>query len=221
MLLYYIVGNQADDRRRQFGASFLWSIDMTATAAVSGQHPSLAHPVIILGRDDRGKPHASFFPAIDAHAARQAATRMGMFALNVVTDETRGFLPTLPKGKLFDSGKAFVPFVKQDTYQRITAHLPEDQRVKADEIRTLPEQPEAAPVRPDKTEHKPEGWDKIIVGSIVLATEGPLEGWYEARVLKQYEDNRLRLEWRDYPEEPAFTRRIDQLALLHPNYSEK
>jgi hypothetical protein len=102
---------------------------MSASISTARSNISLPHPIIALGRDDRGKAHASYFPATDAHLASKAAGLMGMLALQADTDGVRAFLPNLPKGKLFDSGKAFVPFVKQDLYKEIASHLPDGDRL--------------------------------------------------------------------------------------------
>ncbi|WP_245503379.1 hypothetical protein [Rhizobium leguminosarum] len=177
---------------------------------------SLPHPVIILGRDDSGKAHASFFPATDAQPASRAASLMGMFSLRADNDAVRSLLPKLPKGKLFDSGKAFVPFVKQDLYQQIAAYLPEADRAKAEEVRSAPadvsQQGHAA-----TPSNVPDGWSKIVVGSLVLATEDPLEGWFEATVIELKPDNVLRLQWRHYLDLPPFNRKLEDVALLHPS----
>ncbi len=188
---------------------------MNMSASTATTRASLAYPVIILGRDDNGKAHASFFPATDAQPASRAATLMGMLALPADNDAVRSLLPKLPKGKLFDSGKAFVPFVKQDLYKQIAAHLPEVERAKAEEVR-------AAPVDVSQQGHSaaptnlPEGWDKVVVGSLVLATEDPLEGWFEATVVELKPDNVLRLQWRHYLDLPPFNRRLEDVGLLHP-----
>lgn len=177
---------------------------------------SLPHPVIILGRDDGGKAHASFFPATDAQSASRAASLMGMLALKADNDSVRSLLPKLPKGKLFDSGKAFVPFVKQDLYKQIAAHLPEAERAKAEEMRAAPEA-DSAQQHPVKPNNLPEDWSKIAVGSLVLATDNPLEGWYEATVIEMKADDVLRLRWRHYLDLPPFNRRLEDVALLHPS----
>ncbi len=101
-----------------FSTAIPTTIALPATPAVT--QPC---PVIILGRDDNGRPHVSFFPAIDSRAAEKAAELLGMVTLKVEGDELRAFLGRLPQGKLFDSGKAFVPFVKQELYQTIAAYL--------------------------------------------------------------------------------------------------
>ncbi|TBG66576.1 hypothetical protein [Rhizobium leguminosarum] len=188
---------------------------MTATATAANGI-SLPHPVIILGRDDNGKAHASFFPATDAQPASRAASLMGMFSLRADNDAVRSLLPKLPKGKLFDSGKAFVPFVKQDLYNQIAAHLPEADRAKAEEVRVAPagvsQQGHAA-----TPSNVPDDWSKILVGSLVLATDDPLEGWFEATVVELKPDNVLRLQWRHYLDLPPFNRKLEDVALLHPS----
>ncbi|MBY3245136.1 hypothetical protein HFO16_27745 [Rhizobium laguerreae] len=187
------------------------TITSTAAAGIS-----LPHPVIILGRDDSGKAHASFFPATDAQPASRAASLMGMFSLRADNDAVRSLLPKLPKGKLFDSGKAFVPFVKQDLYKQIAAHLPEADRAKAEEVRVAPadvsQQGHAA-----TPSNVPDDWGKIVVGSLVLATDDPLEGWFEATVIELKPDNVLRLQWRHYLDLPPFNRKLEDVALLHPS----
>jgi hypothetical protein len=188
---------------------------MTTSNALAATGISLPHPIIILGRDDNGKAHASFFPATDARPASRAASLMGMLALPADNDAVRSLLPKLPKGKLFDSGKAFVPFVKQDLYKQIAAHLPEGDRAKAEEVRAAPadvsqQGHSAAPT------NLPDGWDKVVVGSLVLATDDPMEGWFEATVIEVKPDNVLRLQWRHYLDLPPFNRRLEDVALLHP-----
>ncbi len=191
---------------------------MTSAAALN---VSLPHPVIVLGRDDNGKAHASYFPAVDSHLASKAANLMGMLSLRADSDQVRAYLPKLPKGKLFDSGKAFVPFVKQDLYREIAAHLPAEERELAERVRVAPVPDPAEAEAAARPTNMPEDWSKLAVGSLVLASEGPLEGWFEATVLAMGEDNSVRLKWRDYLEMPAFDRRVDQVALIHPAYVEK
>lgn len=190
--------------------------DATDNLPVAARPITLPHPVIILGRDDKGKPHASFFPATDCHSAEQAAARMGMLALKADRDEVRACLPKLPKGKLFDSGKAFVPFVKQDLYREIVAHLPEDQRSMAEQVRTPPAEPPGVEGSAGDFTTLPEDWSTLKAGNLVLATEGGGEPWYEAIVVSVYSNESVRLRWRDYHDEPLFTRPVVELAMLHP-----
>jgi hypothetical protein len=193
---------------------------MTSLATNAGGKATLPQAVILLGRDDKGKAHASFFPATDSHAAHKAADLMGMLALKVETDEVRGFLKKLPKGKLFDSGKAFVPFVKQDLYREIAAHLPEEDRVKAEQVRVAPSSTDGEPL-PVKPVSKPKDWDQVVVGSLVLVKDGAGEPWYEATVLSIKDDGTYRVRYRDYLEEPAFDCSIEDIGLIHPAFVEE
>ena len=61
----------------------------------------------------------------------------------------------------------------------------------------------------------PCGWADIDVNSLVLATEGPGDGWWECLVLEA-EAELFTLKWRDWPTLPRFVRRRWQLAILHP-----
>lgn len=127
---------------------------------------------------------------------------------------------------MFESGRAFVPFVKRTLYDAIATHLPPGNQfpVRAPEDRPPPkpkkgsgtDAPESGPKRPEP--HRPTDWDKIEVGSLVLATEGPSEGWFEARVTKISPEGVYTLRWRDWLDVPAFTRKLSRIALLHPDH---
>ncbi len=70
----------------------------------------------------------------------------------------------------------------------------------------------SAPVRP-------QGWDQIGIGSVVLATVGVEDGWWEAVVLG-VNGGACTLKWRDFPRERTFVRRRTELALLPPPQAE-
>ncbi|TXM88988.1 hypothetical protein [Methylobacterium sp. WL116] len=64
-------------------------------------------------------------------------------------------------------------------------------------------------------EVRPTEREQIGLGSIVLAQEGPDEGWWEAEIIN-CNGRVFSLRWRDYPLEPTILRPVDQLALLPP-----
>ena len=70
--------------------------------------PALA--LVVFGRDGIGRPHASVFDRSEADLAEKAAGLMGTRVLRVRTDEQRELAAKLPHGRLFASGRAFVPF---------------------------------------------------------------------------------------------------------------
>ncbi|CAA2159883.1 hypothetical protein MBRA_05063 [Methylobacterium brachiatum] len=62
---------------------------------------------------------------------------------------------------------------------------------------------------------RPGDRNEIGLGSIVLAHEGPDEGWWEAEVIGT-NGRTFSLRWRDYPTHPTILRKADELALLPP-----
>ncbi|NLR98880.1 hypothetical protein HGP17_18845 [Rhizobium sp. P38BS-XIX] len=201
---------------------------MNMSASTAAARASLPYPIVLLGRDDSGKAHASYFSATDGHSAKKAAGLMGMVTLRADTDDIRALMAKIPKGKLFDSGKAFVPFVKQALFKQLAAHLPEEERMIADRPRSATSETVVAseangggqaqaPVKPSQLA---EDWSKLKIGNLVLATEGPMEGWFEATIIEIKSNGALRLKWRDYLDTPPFDRPIAQVAMLHPKYVE-
>src|SRR5215203_566666 len=77
--------------------------------------------LVVFGLDATGKPHASAFDGADADLAEKAAGLMGMHALRPETDEQRQIAAKLPRGRVFASGRAFVPFVRAPLYEALTA----------------------------------------------------------------------------------------------------
>ncbi|SFM05348.1 hypothetical protein SAMN04488125_14213 [Methylorubrum salsuginis] len=75
------------------------------------------------------------------------------------------------------------------------------------------------PPRPgDRTfvgQPKPRDPAEIGLGSVVLAHEGPDEGWWEAEVIG-INGRVFSLRWRDYPTQPTILRKATELALLPP-----
>lgn len=91
--------------------------------------PAVSLPTLIVGLDDRGRPHASRFAVADADVVERAAAMMGMTTLSVESAGLAELAAKLPAGRLFASGKAFVPFVGQELYRRLEAYLPIAQRI--------------------------------------------------------------------------------------------
>jgi hypothetical protein len=125
-----------------------------------------------------------------------------------------------------------VPFVKASLYDALVMRLPEDQRekahqpVKASGGKASSNNYAVASGAADgrgagaATVHHdfPSDWSKIKVGSVVLASEGREDGWYEADVLEVLPNDRYKLRWHDSPDLPTFERTLTEIALLHPQY---
>ena len=145
----------------------------------------VAASLIVFGRDEAGKAHASTFVAAEAELAARAAGLMGYRVLPITSDEHRAAASGLAVGRVFASGRGFVPFAKEAAYIALVAlggsFLP------------------PAPVEPELEKAlvatgKPQRWEDIVVGSLVLASAGPDEGWFEAVVSEARGDSIFRVE---------------------------
>lgn len=175
--------------------------------------------LILVGLDDQGKPHAAWFTEEQVDAATLAADIMDMASIAVEGEELGGIAGLLPKGKLFESGKAFVPFTKRETYDRLAAYLDEDYiaatAVRIEAAKVAAAESYAKATKGEVAVHVPEDWSKLAVGDAVLASEDPLDGWWVCEILEILDNDRFRLRWRDFPGEPNTTKSLTEIALLH------
>ena len=164
-----------------------------------------APAVVVFGKDEAGKAHASWFNEAEAELATKAAGLMGYRVLRVTSPDIAAKAQELAAGRVFASGKGFVPFCKMGVYEALSgfdgAFAP-----------TAPPEPPPAP--PLAVTGNPQRWEDIAVGSLVLASVGDGEGWYEAVVAEDRSEALFVLQWRDWPDDSPFVRRADGLALL-------
>ena len=91
---------------------------MNATVVVRANEQ--ADPALILfGRDDAGKPRASWFDALSADLARKAADLMKMRVLPVETEEQKAVARQLQPGRVFENGRAFTPFARREVFSKL------------------------------------------------------------------------------------------------------
>ena len=174
---------------------------------------AMASPgLVVFGKDDAGKPHASRFSAADFELALKAARLMGMRVMRPVSEAAATLAAKLPKGRVFASGRGFVPFVKPKVFEAllVTHADPQNQVEGADAGEAA--HTDSANDGGDGSGAKPGDAD-FGEGVVVLAPFAPTEGWWEAVIIKVKGDL-LTLKWRDYPDDPVFTRRRNQLVPL-------
>ncbi|MCJ2109010.1 hypothetical protein MKK70_27310 [Methylobacterium sp. E-041] len=215
------------ERRPSGRLQRFWSPAMShmipATSIAAASPPA----VILFGRDERQRPHASCFASAEIAAAERAAVLMGMHVLTVCNDAHRSLAESLPRGRIFKSNKAFVPFVKLGIFDQLLAaagqpNAPMPVRAAGKPAGTPPVGKGGhggtdAPGGAGGASKPPFDWADITIGSLVLATTGgPQEGWFEAVVRYTKADAHFVLAWRDWPLEPEFSRQRNDLALLHP-----
>ena len=193
---------------------------------MSSAHDTDTSPaIVVFGTDESGKPHASAFSQADSELAEQAARLMRMQVLRVETDEQRELAAKLPAGRVFASGRAFVPFVQAGVYEALRTFAgPAGPSPAGDPSSACTSQPDAAQGHSTASQAEAASHDQrdgakqapgaIDVGTVVLAAE-PMNGWWEAVVVKAKGDA-LTLKWRDFPDEPQFVRRRHKVVRLEP-----
>src|SRR5215212_9528651 len=92
---------------------------MIKAQAIPADTPAPEPAVVVFGRDEAGKPHASWFDAENADLAAKAADLMHMRVLRVETEEHKTLARQLAPGRVFASGRAFTPFARANLYQPV------------------------------------------------------------------------------------------------------
>lgn len=201
-----------------------------AAQVASNPKINAAPNILIVGKDDRDKAHASWFSQASADAARHAAERMCMHAI-AVDASIQAIAEKLPAGKLFASGLAFVPFVKREVFDQLIAKISTREQERVEAARIVAAADKAAQRANEesgdgddielpllKPTQLPPDWSKIKVGSVVLASDRQSDGWWEAIVEAEKPESLLVLRWRQAPDMDPFLRRVDQVALLPTAY---
>lgn len=189
---------------------------MTAAPKIDPDHVRQHAAAIVFSRSGN-KARASWFPPELAPAAKRAASSMGVHFLKVSNDTARQLATKLPQGRIFDSGKAFMPLVQGLVFDELEKQLPPSAKTK---LRVVASNAVARPgsdsikgkASPDE-EHRPKDWTDIKVGSVVLASESDDDGWWPCIVQEVY-SKELRLKWKDFPDYEQITRGYDQVALF-------
>ena len=165
-------------------------------AKTSLAEPKPAPAIIVFGADQANKPRAASFTGDEVEAATKAAELMKLRVLKVAGPELTELAASLQAGRIYASGLGFVPPIRPSIYERLS---------------------ELADPKPAPS--LPRSWDEIEIGHLVLATEAPGEGYWEAIVLGRNNDM-LTLKWRDYPFYPQFDYHRTAVALLKPSAAE-
>lgn len=157
-----------------------------------------AHPAVILvvGMNDSKLPQGSWFAAKDEMLARKAAHMMKLHVISVMTNEHRALAAELRAGQVYAADRMFAPVIQAGLYDRLIA-----QTAEAPPLMATPDRPQVAA--------------DIQIGSILLATEGEDEGWWEAIVIGELATS-LQLRWVSEPRMASFNRMRADLGFLPP-----
>jgi len=176
--------------------------------------------IVVLGIDVDHKPHASRFEERDAPFVQRAAELMGFHVIRIGPDnELHTVAAGLPLGKIFATGRAFVPFVSRATFDKLTSLVEGGAAIEArSAAEPGPVYQMAEMVTADAINTANELWAKIEVGTIVLAAADPEiygPSWWEAVVVAIDGDD-LTLRWMEDPAEERFEVLRREVGLHHP-----
>ena len=153
--------------------------------------------LIVFGLTEKGLPQGSWFSGVDAEVAIRSAQLMKLRAIKVTSQAQRDLLGQLRQGQVFASDRLFAPIIQRPLYEALLQAAGDP---KGDEASGT-----EAP--------KPRAWPEIKAGSVVLATEDPKGGWWDA-VVVEAGDNVLQLRWIIEPRSAAFVRPRGEVGLM-------
>ena len=201
---------------------------MTKTSDIKKDNPITQR--FVFGLDEGGKPVGARFPTSETKVFEVAKSRK-LECHSAYNEEWAALGMQLPVGRVYARGKAFIPNIKRDLYDKLLAALAsckeEHDRSQAERtaaaaaareggsaLAQTPANVEAV-ILPPLPSGLPQNWGSIAVGNMVLAYEGPGEGYWEAIVISRDADIVV-LRYRDYPKVPKFERHISTIALINP-----
>lgn len=152
--------------------------------------------IVVAGPDEEQRPHAARFGQPDESQATKAAALMGFKIGLAQTPKALSLARGLPKGRVFATGRALIPYVKQEIFDEMQSAIAFET--------PNPIEPETAATTGNNT---------LVIGDLVLAQDGKEPGWWEASVL-EITDERVTLKWRDWPQLRRFTRTRNQIAII-------
>jgi hypothetical protein len=176
--------------------------------------------IVVLGIDVEGKPHASRFEEHDATLVVRAAELMGFRVIHVPPEnvELHAIAEGLPGGKIFATGRAFVPFVGRSAFDKLSALVERGVTIKERSASGAePVLPRADMLTTEAINTADALWSKVEVGTVVLASRPELygPGWWEGVVVEVKGDD-LAVRWLDEPSEDPIQVARRQVALRHP-----
>jgi len=167
--------------------------------------------LFVYGVDDAGKPRGARFSEFNEKVA-SAAAEMKLTFVNPASAAFTEIAMRLPVGRLYASGKAFVPPIRRDLLGKLKAALASP----GDDSQVHEPTPEKGKERDGVVAAGlPRTWESIDVGHVVLVDDSPEFGWWPCVVLNR-EDQVLTLRLRDYPDKGTYVRHIAQVGLLNP-----
>jgi hypothetical protein len=187
---------------------------MTTRVKDPSPAPICPSPLVLFGIDGCGKPKAARFGKQHAGLALKAASQLHLNVLTSSDPTVVELASRLPVGRVHATGRAFVPFIRRDLYDKLVAAAANGHGVAGTPANGSPGASGSTPG--GSAPRLPKSWLDIGMGDLVVANDSRDEGWYEAIVI-HVDGDMLTLRWRDYARERRLVRHRNRLALLYPN----
>lgn len=200
-----------------------------AAKQINYAHSNDDPALVVITKDAAGVARGSWFASCDAKVARASAKANGLIAVPVKGAELVALANRVPKGRIFDSGKLFMPRIQGEVFTKLEGHAPAQSKAPKLALVSSAEtknegsgDKQATSSSASAIEGKlPSDWSKLGVGSLVLARDVEEESFYLAVIIGKAGPTSFTLKWRDYPDEPNFQRQVSDIAMLHPKVNLK
>ncbi len=117
---------------------------------------------------------------------------MGLRVLRIENDAHRELAARLRQGQVYAADRTFAPAVQREVFDALCALAGP----------VAASSPREITASKNEAASRPASWDDIRIGSLVIAQESRIDGWWEALVVAVDKDQ-LVLRWRDYPRDPC------------------
>jgi hypothetical protein len=177
--------------------------------------------LLVYGLDEAGKPRGARFTATDLETVAPVIAALKLESFQPCSDEVTSLGMKLPVGRVYARGKANIPNIKRELYDKLLAAATSanppgaNQPAAAEADSSANASTALSAILPPLASGLPQNWESIATGNMVLADEGGDEGWWPAIVIAR-DDEILTLRYRDYPKAPKFQRHLSTIALINP-----
>lgn len=169
--------------------------------------------LFVFGLDEDGKPRGARFAEFNEKVVN-AAAQMKLASVHPASSVVAEIGMKLPVGRLYASGKAFVPPIRRDLLGKLKAAL--EAAGDGSHVHQPAPAPPSEKAASAVAAGLPRTWETIAVGQLVLVEDDdPGFGWWPCLVTKR-EDQVLTLQLRDYPDKGTYVRHIAQVGLVNP-----